>query len=91
MYGRKAWILQAPYAYDSSFDTIPGLEMMATLAQNEGGRHRAVKRCVQEPGDVVVLPKRWGHLVVNLKPSVGIAKEFRWRLRDAKQGRYLTS
>ena len=33
-------------------------------------------RCVQHAGDMLVLPVGWGHLTLNLKTSVGVAKEF---------------
>ena len=33
-------------------------------------------RCVQEAGDVVYVPRLWGHAVINLKQSVGAAVEF---------------
>ena len=32
--------------------------------------------CVQMPGDVVYVPKSWGHATLNLAPSVGVAVEF---------------
>ena len=32
--------------------------------------------CVQEAGDVMYVPRGWGHLVLNTKPSAGVAVEF---------------
>ena len=33
-------------------------------------------RCIQEAGDLVVIPALWGHMTYNLKASIGLAKEF---------------
>ena len=35
-----------------------------------------VWRCVQHAGDMVVLPEGWAHATLNLRTSVGIAREF---------------
>ena len=32
--------------------------------------------CVQMPGDVIYVPESWGHVTLNLAPSVGVAVEF---------------
>ena len=32
--------------------------------------------CVQRPGDVVYVPENWGHAVVNVEASIGVAFEF---------------
>ena len=33
-------------------------------------------RCVQRPGDVLWVPDYWGHAVLNLDETVGVALEF---------------
>ena len=32
--------------------------------------------CVQQPGDAIVVPLNWGHAVLNIETSIGIAMEF---------------
>ena len=32
--------------------------------------------CGCQAGDIVIMPARWSHLVLNLRTSVGVAKEF---------------
>ena len=32
--------------------------------------------CVQEAGDVMFVPDFWGHMILNLRESVGIAGEW---------------
>lgn len=34
-------------------------------------------QCVQQPGDLVYVPARWGHTTLNLGPTVGVAVGFR--------------
>ena len=41
-----------------------------------GQRAPRFLECVQMPGDVVYVPKSWGHATLNLAPSVGVAVEF---------------
>ena len=35
-----------------------------------------MRSCVQEAGDLIYVPHRWGHATFNLEPSIGIAEEF---------------
>ena len=30
-------------------------------------------QCIQEEGEVAFVPARWGHGVINLQPSIGLA------------------
>jgi oxalate decarboxylase/phosphoglucose isomerase-like protein (cupin superfamily) len=32
--------------------------------------------CVQEAGDVIFVPRHWGHAVLNLQTTIGYALEF---------------
>ena len=34
--------------------------------------------CTQRAGDVLYVPCDWGHGVLNVRPSVGVAVEFSW-------------
>lgn len=47
----------------------------------EGPRNATPLTCVQDAGDLLVLPDLWGHATLNLEPSVGLAREFTFVLR----------
>lgn len=42
------------------------------------GRRAPPLECVQEAGDIMYVPTDWGHGVLNLETSVGVATEFSW-------------
>ena len=74
VYGRKQWWLAPPR--DAGYSKVPA----ARWAEAGPGRYasagRTLLRCEQRAGDVLYLPDFWGHAVLNLQPSVGIATEF---------------
>ena len=70
VYGRKGWVLSPPH--DTVFSNVPA----ATKVKDLGSEVGSMLRCVQEAGDVIVVPKWWGHMTLNLAPSIGTAKEF---------------
>lgn len=72
IYGRKRWFIFPPR--DSFYSKVHVWDWWRYQYRNE-----AVKtawECVQYPGDVIVLPDMWGHAVINLRESVGVASEF---------------
>ena len=84
VYGKKAWVLTSPEV--GKFSNVPSsteIHEFATRTKNEtsspklddskGGR---TLRCVQNQGDVVVLPENWSHMTYNLRAAIGIAREF---------------
>eukprot|EP00746_Dinoflagellata_sp_MGD_P014902 gnl/MRDRNA2_/MRDRNA2_132865_c0_seq1.p1 gnl/MRDRNA2_/MRDRNA2_132865_c0~~gnl/MRDRNA2_/MRDRNA2_132865_c0_seq1.p1 ORF type:complete len:268 (-),score=50.66 gnl/MRDRNA2_/MRDRNA2_132865_c0_seq1:58-861(-) len=90
-YGRKLYILYPPpYATFSAAATLEGLqqgvyngssvgsdpvqERVMQLGDYGAGVHAGIE-FVQEAGDVVFVPGGWGHLILNLEPSIGIAYE----------------
>ena len=34
--------------------------------------HAASRSCIQEAGEIMYVPHRWGHEIFNLEPSVGV-------------------
>ena len=53
---------------------MPALEWFRThlpKLRNAG----MVVEFVQEAGEVVLVPDNWGHAVLNLEPSIGVAKQ----------------
>ena len=37
--------------------------------------HMQIFECVQQPGEAMVVPNNWGHAVLNVETSVGVAME----------------
>jgi hypothetical protein len=46
------------------------------MADGDAPRAPAPLECTQEAGDVLYVPRSWGHGVLNLETSVGYAREF---------------
>ena len=44
---------------------------------NEGRESQRRLQCVQSAGDIVYIPRGWGHATVNLEESAGVAVEFK--------------
>jgi len=77
VYGSKGWVLTRPE--DAVFSNVPAAIKVVEIAEgrdNSRGPESDVLRCVQNAGDVMVVPAQWGHLTYNLKTSIGLAKEF---------------
>ena len=89
-YGRKQWFISRPsrafFARSGQrvidwLATPPKLaELTARDSKNAAHDGSALEAsdllCVQEPGDIVYVPRLWGHAVLNLAQSVGAAVEF---------------
>ena len=65
---------------DALYSAVP---IARWLREHDGGAHtaRAIE-CVQRAGDVLYVPRGWGHGVLNLAPSVGVAVEFALHSRE---------
>ena len=66
---------------NASISNVPAAAMVHLLAaEDDALRNRGEGvtrlRCIQEAGDMVLLPPNWGHMTYNLKASIGVAKEF---------------
>jgi len=70
VHGRKRWALLRPA--DAYFSTTPVREWL----DSEAGRHPRLLHCVQRAGDVMFLPRNWGHAVMNLQTAVGVVNEY---------------
>jgi len=68
IFGQKRWFLIPPrhaiYSRQHVWDWW------------KGRSHQKRLECVQHPGDLVFVPDMWGHAVINLRESIGIASEF---------------
>mmetsp|Transcript_89325 Transcript_89325/g.255025 ORF Transcript_89325/g.255025 Transcript_89325/m.255025 type:complete len:266 (-) Transcript_89325:457-1254(-) len=77
-HGRKLWYLSPPEdAYYSSkrpYDALRDGEDYMT-----GSRH-----CLQHAGDVLFVPRLWGHAVLNSATCIGCAQEYDMRNIDVK-------
>ena len=70
MYGKKLWFLWKPA--DSFISNIPTYNyVQGVKAFNEKSM-----QCIQNQGDVVLVPENWGHSTFSLSENVGIASEF---------------
>ena len=71
-YGLKRWFLFPPphavYSKQHVWDWWK--------TRHRNGPSESVWECVQHPGDLMFIPDMWGHAVINLKESVGLAAEF---------------
>ena len=77
MYGEKLWTLVPPK--DAVFSNMPSKRFW-----DEGGASRsaAARRCVQQAGDLLLVPDNWGHTTYNTRTSVGLAQEVAARLHS---------
>ncbi len=76
VYGQKRWFLYPP---DKAFYSKQ--HVLDWWKDNRGGGERGWSEtppleCVQYPGDLMFVPDMWGHAVINLKESIGLASEF---------------
>lgn len=73
VYGKKRWFIFPPKSAFYSREHV--WDWWRNRYRNEASGTRAWE-CVQYPGDLIVLPDMWGHAVINLQESVGVASEF---------------
>lgn len=72
MYGQKHWFLYPP---DRAFYSKQ--HVWDWWKDKEGGQEDDPPlECIQYPGDLMFVPDMWGHAVINIKESVGLASEF---------------
>ena len=69
VHGRKRWFVFPPLK--GYYSTKPILEWM-----EDGYNHVEPIEFIQEAGDIAYIPRHWGHAVLNLQESVGVAVEF---------------
>jgi hypothetical protein len=69
-YGRKRWFLYPPGAAEWS------IQPAADFLEKTRVEQRAPIECVQHSGDMLYVPKGWGHSTINIEASIGVAYEF---------------
>lgn len=69
VHGKKRWFVFPPL--QGYYSTKPIIEWM-----ENGYHHVKPIEFIQEAGDIAYIPKHWGHAVLNLQESVGVAVEF---------------
>lgn len=71
LYGQKRWFLLPPERAFYSTQHVWEWWKDAYSKETTGALE-----CVQYPGDLVFVPDMWGHAVINLRESIGVAAEF---------------
>ena len=70
-YGRKRWFLTPPEL--SQYSTQ---HPAAWFEQEYAQADAKPLECIQEAGDLLVVPSMWGHATINIETSIGMAFEF---------------
>ena len=81
-HGRKRWWLFPPET--TNYSTVPASQWVREAVPDLCGRcerrELELRHCpltlTQEAGDLLFVPRDWGHAVLNLQPAVGYAVEF---------------
>jgi len=73
-YGRKRWFLYRPE--DAMYRAVPVHQYLTEEWPDLPASKRPME-CEQRAGDIIFVPSLWGHGVINLEESVGLALEFR--------------
>lgn len=74
-YGVKRWFLYPPARAFYSKQPVAQWLRDAEPEWHRNNTNRPLQ-CVQRPGDVLYVPRDWGHGVVNLDNTIGVATEF---------------
>lgn len=70
IYGIKEWYFWKPVNAFFSFSHIMDLKDKVLNTQD------VFTKCIQLPGEFVYVPENWGHAVINIEESIGVAFEF---------------
>jgi uncharacterized protein YaaW (UPF0174 family) len=74
-FGEKEWILFAPER--THYSTVPISDWVALhLPRYLNSTKFQPYLCTQQAGDLMYVPHGWGHAVLNLRTSIGVAIEF---------------
>lgn len=71
--GRKRWFFVPPFR--NFWSRKPVAEWFATDYADVPPK--PLFQCVQNPGDIIYIPDKYGHAVLNLEETVGVAAEMR--------------
>lgn len=73
-YGLKRWVLSPPYN-GTIYSVKPSINFfqddLPTLQKSEIDGIVSLLHFTQHSGDIVVLPREWGHATVNIESSIG--------------------
>ena len=75
-YGAKRWFLSPPHS--SNYTRIHPSRFVRDVLPRLSADERPIE-CVQLAGDVLYVPFLWGHAVLNIHETIGIAMEFSYR------------
>ena len=77
-HGAKRWLLLPPtravYSREPARELFAAHDANATRGRGDAAIDAALE-CEQRAGDILYVPSNWGHAVLNLEPSVGLAIE----------------
>ncbi len=77
IYGQKRWFLYPPdKAFYSKQHILDWWRDNHASTEGAWSNEATPLECVQYPGDMMFVPDMWGHGVINLKESIGLASEF---------------
>jgi hypothetical protein len=71
--GAKLWVVVPPSC--AVFCTVPAMRWLTERAATDLASCPNIFVFVQLAGDVVILPRHWGHAVVNLQDTIAVAYE----------------
>ena len=72
-HGAKRWFLFPPAT--AFYSIVPAAQWFREHYGNLTGDARPLE-CVTEAGDLIFVPRDWGHGVLNLEETIGVASEF---------------
>jgi hypothetical protein len=73
-HGRKRWFLFPPK--DAEYSIKPISRMFAEdVPKYRADPNMTMIECVQDAGDIVIVPTFWGHATLNVEPAIGVAFE----------------
>ncbi len=79
VFGKKMWSIHAPSRTIARLDSPRAQAAEFSQVRLEDAPYR----CVQNAGDVLIVPYMWSHSVLNLKESVGVAVQFKLGIKVA--------
>lgn len=79
MWGRKVWSLLPPAR--AEYSTVSAADYTTLVLPRLAAAGKAPLLCTQAAGDVLFVPRNWGHAVINVNTSVGYVVEFETVLR----------
>ena len=78
LYGRKRWFLFEPAEAFFARPRLRAIDWVLEAGTGGGGvgARPLGRQCMQNAGDILYVPRLWGHAVLNVQESIGFAVEF---------------